>query len=372
MFAFKSKFHFWTVEILLIALIVFICTKMSFIFTPIVVLISTIFFPIIVSGFLYFLFSPIVALLQRRKIPKILAIIILYIICIGIVTLIVSFVGPLLSSQFSDLIKNIPTYVNKAQGFINHLSHTTWFKWTVNQDYVSFKKAKELAMNSSTNSNHFLTNSLQTIFGVVTNVALTIITVPFILFYMLKDGSRLPKAAMNFIPAAYREEGFTIMKEMNKTLGVYIQGQMIVALFVAIVTSIGYFTIGLPYALLLGVLVGITNIIPYLGPFIGVAPAFIIGLLESPFEALLVIVVVVIVQQLDGHLISPLVIGKRLDTHPLTIIILLLAAGKLAGPIGMILAIPTYAVLKTVVLHVARFIKLQRRYKRMNESTIGE
>lgn len=366
----KSKFQFWTFQILMIVLIIFICTKMSFLFTPIVVFISTIFLPIIVAGFLYFLFSPVVGFLQKIKIPKVLAILLLYIVFIGIITLIVNLVGPLLVSQITELINSIPKNIDKIQSYMNHLSHTKWFKWTINQDYVPLDKAKDWAMNASPGSSNTVTNSLQNIFGMVTNVALTIVTVPFILFYMLKDGNRLPKATMRFFPASYREEGLTIMEEMNKTLAVYIQGQMLVALFVAVVTSIGYFIIGLKYALLLGVLVGITNIIPYLGPFIGVTPAVIIGLLDSPFKAVLVIVVVVIVQQLDGHLISPLVIGKRLDTHPLTIIVLLLVAGKLAGPIGMILAIPTYAVAKTVILHLARLIKLQRRYKKLNHEPI--
>ncbi len=104
---------------------------------------------------------------------------------------------------------------------------------------------------------------------------------------------------------------------------------------------------------------GITNIIPYLGPYIGLVPAIFIALSMSFKEVILVIVVCVVVQQIDGNLVYPNVIGKTLDIHPLTIIMILLAAGNIAGLLGMILAIPLYAVSKVVVTYVYDIIKLQ-------------
>ncbi len=104
----------------------------------------------------------------------------------------------------------------------------------------------------------------------------------------------------------------------------------------------------------------ITNIIPYVGPFLGAAPAVIVGFMDSPAKALFAIIVVVIVQQLDGNLLSPLVIGKRLNTHPLTIILLLIGAGSFGG-FGMILAVPVYAVVKAFFLNIVRLIKLRQR-----------
>jgi len=241
------------------------------------------------------------------------------------------------------------------------LSETTWFEWIMTQQYVSIDQFEETLLNFTTSLPDNITASVGKILGVVTNITLALITVPFILFYMLKDGHRFPETVVKVLPQSYRHEGLTIFKDLYETLATYIQGQVIVSLFVGLGCYIGYTIIGLEYALLLGIIVAITNIIPYVGPFIGAAPAVIIGLIDSPMKAALVAIVVTVVQQIDGNLLSPLIIGKRLNTHPLTIILLLIGAGSFGGILGMILAVPAYAVLKAVTLHVVRLIKLRKR-----------
>ena len=217
-----------------------------------------------------------------------------------------------------------------------------------------------------------LPTSISAVLGVVTNITLTAITVPFILFYMLKDGHKLPSKAVQILPTTYRHEGLKIFQDLNETLSAYIQGQLIVCLSVGLGCFIGYSIIGLDYALVLGIVVAITNIIPYVGPFIGAAPAVVIALLESPAKALLAAIVVLIVQQIDGNFLSPLIIGKRLNTHPLTIILLLIGAGSFGGILGMIFAVPTYAVLKAVTLNIMRLIKLRMKYKRERKANKAE
>ncbi len=150
-----------------------------------------------------------------------------------------------------------------------------------------------------------------------------------------------------------------LLVKMSDTIAKYISGQVIECLFVGTFSAIGYGLVGIPYALLIGMFAGITNIIPYLGPYIGLVPAIFIALSMSFKEVILVIVVCVVVQQIDGNLVYPNVIGKTLDIHPLTIIMILLAAGNIAGLLGMILAIPLYAVSKVVVTYVYDIIKLQ-------------
>ncbi|WP_110112149.1 AI-2E family transporter [Bacillus sp. CGMCC 1.16541] len=359
----KSKVQFWTIQLVLIALFIYLCTKISFVFEPIVIFFTTLFFPILVSGFLYFLFSPIVFFLERKKVPKTVAIIVLYAVFVGLITLAVVTLGPALSKETNDFIDEMPTYVAESREVLDNVSETRGFKWIIEQEYVSLDKIEESLLNFSSNFTERFTSSVTAIFSVLTNITLTIVTVPFILFYMLKDGHRLPELAVKFVPAAYREEGLRIIDETTETLATYIQGQMLVALFVGVCASIGYLIIGLPFALALGLIGAVTNIIPYLGPFIGAAPAVVIGLLDSPTKAMLVVGVIVIVQQLEGNVISPLIMGRKLNIHPLTIILLLLVAGNLAGILGMILAVPVYAMTKTIVLNIVRLVKLRSRHK---------
>ncbi|MCM3597739.1 AI-2E family transporter [Metabacillus idriensis] len=368
----KSKVHFWTIEILLLLLIFYVSTKVSFLFQPLIVFASTLFFPILIAGILFFIFSPVVKLLEKNKVPRTLAILILYLIFIGLIMLLLSTVGPVVSQQITDLFKNFPRYITEFRQFIMNLSESRWFTWVMTQEYVSIEETidkMEKSLGSLTTSlPESITSSVTKVLGVVTNITLTIITVPFILFYMLKDGHKFPITAVKILPAAYRREGIKIFEDLYQTLAAYIQGQLLVSLFVGTGCFIGYTLIGLDYALILGIVVAIANIIPYLGPFIGAAPAVVIAILDSPTKALLAAVVVTVVQQIDGNVLSPLIIGKRLNTHPLTIILLLIGAGSFGGILGMILAVPTYAVLKAVLLHVIRLVKLRNRYKQETEN----
>ncbi|MDQ0247106.1 putative PurR-regulated permease PerM [Bacillus fengqiuensis] len=357
----KSKVHFWTLQILLIVLIIYFSTKISFLFEPIVVFVSTLFFPILIAGFLYFLFNPIVKFLIKYKVPRNLAILILYVVFIGLMSVGIGVVAPVLSEQITDLVRNLPSYISKTGTFFEGLSQSKWFKWVLGQEFISLEKVEDTLTSYAASLPDNVTKSMTMVFGVIANITLTVVTVPFILFYMFKDGYKFPKAAVRFLPVSYRKDGLHIIEETSETLAAYIQGQFLVALFVGIFTFIGYLIIGLPYGLTLAIIVAITNIIPYLGPFIGGTPAVIIALLDSPTKALLVIVVITIVQQIDGNFISPLVIGKRLDIHPLTIIIILLVAGNLAGVLGMILGVPLYAVTKTIIVNIVKLVQLRNR-----------
>ncbi|RYL99229.1 AI-2E family transporter [Sporolactobacillus sp. THM7-7] len=363
MFKKNSRLIFWTLELLALSLLIFVLTKISFIFIPIVTLITTLFFPILVAGFLFFLLSPFLNLFQRAKIPKTLGIFAIYIILAGLIVLFGTYVGPPLGNQIKSLFSHLPDYVESGRALIEQLAATRGFKWLVHQDYYSIDQMQQNLLNMIQNYGEGATNGLQTFLNVIVNVTLTVVTVPFILFYMLKDGDRLPEAITRFFPHQYHKEVKNILSDLSTTLSSYIHGLIIVASFVGISSSIGFSLIGLPFSLLLGLVVGVTNIIPYIGPILGATPAIIVALMDSPVKALLVLMVIVIVQQLDGHLISPVVMGKRLNTHPLTIIVLLLVSGRWLGPIGMILAVPTYAMAKTFILHLIRLIRLRRKSK---------
>lgn len=356
----KKKFHYWLLQVLLIVAIIYVCTKISFLFQPVAVLFTTLFFPIIITGFLYFLLNPIVNFLQRYKVPKTLAIIIIYVVVIGLIILAIGSVIPMISKQITELFSNIPNYADQAISFFNDLNDTKQYKWLLNQEYVTMNditaKLNDFAQTIPSN----ITNSISAIISTMTNITVTIVTVPFLLFYCFKDGNKFPAALSRFFPASYRKEATKILKDTGETLAAYIQGQVMVALFVGTLALIGYWIIGLDYALVMALIVAITNIIPYVGPLIGGAPAVIIALFTSPTQALLVIIVITIAQQIEGNILSPLILGKRLDTHPATIIVLLLVAGNLAGILGMILAVPTYAVAKTIVLNINRFLKARK------------
>lgn len=362
----KSKVMWLTIEVLLIAVLIWVCSRISFVFSPLATFISTLFAPVVIAGFLFYLFDPVVRLLmhlkvKQKKLSRTWSVAIVFLILIGLVVLAAAVAIPLLVSQIGDLIGQTPHYLKDLQQLGNHYYHQLneleWFKQLKINNYLAELQNNFLKWLKSLAGS--LTTSLGTIIGKITSITVTIVTVPFILFYMLKDGHRLVPNIQKAFPAKHEEQVAELLEKLNQTLSKYIAGQAIECLFVASFISLGYWLIGLPYAFLLGIFAGMTNIIPYLGPYIGIFPALILAMTVSNQVVLLVIIVCVVIQQVDGNLIYPNVIGKSLNIHPLTIIILLLVAGNLAGLLGMILAVPVYAVLKVVIKYFYDIYRLQ-------------
>ncbi|EOH99881.1 hypothetical protein UAW_00376 [Enterococcus haemoperoxidus ATCC BAA-382] len=346
----QSKLFFWSAELLVIATLIFVSSKINFIFTPIGTFFSTLFAPVLVAGFLYYILNPIVNLLMKTNMKRIFAILIVFLLLIVALVLLLVSVIPSLVSQLSSLASNMPDVFKGVEAWVYQMAELPIFK-----DFDLPKYIDQLDISYGNIIQQFisgLSSSLGSIVSTVASTTIIIVTAPFILFYMLKDGDRIVPGVKRFLPEKRQDDIVELLGKLNKTLSSYISGQAIECLFVATFTVIGYSLIGVRYAFLFGVIAGVTNLIPYLGPYIGLAPAVFVTVFDEPFKALLCCLVVLIVQQIDGNIIYPNVIGKSLQIHPLTIIIILLVAGNIAGLLGIFLAVPFYAVCKTIVVHV--------------------
>lgn len=365
----KARLMFWTLELLLLALLIWACTQIQFLFEPIGTFISTLFAPILIAGFLFYLLNPLVNLLMKIKVKnhqvsRTFAVAIVFLLLIAIIVSALSFLIPNILNQVEQLIQNMPEYIKSFQRFLTKvLQQKNLPPWIVDltKDVDINAYTKEIEESLSGFAKNFMmsiTSSIGSIIGMVTSVTVTIVTVPFMLFYMLKDGHKLVPTVTGIFSEKQANRIGELLEKMSETISKYISGQAIECLFVGTCTAIGYGIVGVPFALLIGIFAGITNMIPYIGPYIGVLPALILALSNSVRQTILVIIVCVVVQQIDGNLIYPNVIGKSLDIHPLTIIIILLVAGNLAGLLGMLLAVPVYAVIKVIVIYIYDIIML--------------
>ena len=360
----SRKFKNWSLQILIVLTIILISTKLTFLLEPISTFFSTLFFPILISGFLFFIFNPVVRFFQNKlKLSRLLSIILLYILIISLIAFAIGNIIPIINKQISLLVSDLPKYGSQLETYFENFSQSEDIKNMIENDFVPFDDVKSKLMEFLNSLPNTITNSLVSIFGFIANATITIVTVPILLFYMFKDGHNMPAAISKFFPQKYRKEGLDTLQEVSNTLSAYINGQVTVAFAVGLLSYIGYLIIGQPYALILALVVAITNIIPYVGPILGGAPAVIIALFDSPFQAFLVVIVIVVAQQIESNFLSPLILGKSLDIHPATVIILLLVAGNLAGVIGMVLAVPTYAVTKTIILNLVRFMQIRKSKK---------
>lgn len=355
---------FVLLTILLIGLIIFTYKQIPFIFHPLNVLFSTVILPIILAMIAYYLLRPILRLLEKAKIPRPWGILIIFLGAAGLLTLLIFLVLPFLKLQFQNLTDEFPSYFKQLTYTIDEFLRSSLFASFYSSLDISPDKLLDSIPSDIgskiTEAMGGLASGLTSFVSALTGFVLSIVTVPFILFYLLKDGEKLPALVIKMLPPRMRKDAKEIVLQADHQISSYIQGQILVAICIGVMVSIGFFIIGMKYALLLGVLAMFTSVVPYLGPLIAITPAVIIAIVTSPFMILKLAVVWTVVQLIDGKFISPQIMGKSLQIHPITIIFVLLTAGSLFGIAGVILGIPGFAVLKVFVQHFFELYK--RRY----------
>ncbi|HBI6216024.1 TPA: AI-2E family transporter [Listeria monocytogenes] len=356
-FFIENKFVLGLLIFLLVALDIYVLTKIAFIFDPLMVILKTVAAPIILAGISYYLFNPIIDWLEKHKWKRGWAIALLYLVIIGLLILLFSFVIPAVKDQIVSLFKSFPGYWDQITQKFDEFSRSSLFdqiKDKLNTDMSDIMKTLSTKGTSVINS---AISSIGSIVGTVTEVVLAIVTTPLVLFYLLKDGKKLPDFLLKMLPVNGRAHTRQVLGEANHQISSYIRGQIIVSLCIGILLFIGYLIIGLPYALTLAIIAACTSIVPYLGPAIAITPAIIIAIVTSPWLLIKLIIVWCVVQLLEGKFISPQVMGKTLKVHPITILFVILVAGNLFGVLGVIFAVPGYAVLKVIVTHVFIWFK---------------
>ncbi|GEL07938.1 AI-2E family transporter [Salisediminibacterium halotolerans] len=358
---FESKFMRFLAGTLLILAIIFIGSQVSFIFHPINVAFQTLFIPFLIAGVFFYILRPFVKYLHTYKVPKALSIVIIYLIFIGVIVSIFLLIGPVLQEQVMNLADNAPALFNDLNNLLVEIDQNEWFQDFVATDDFSIENLTENLTDYLSEAFDFIADNVAGFFGAVTNFLLVLIVVPFMLFFMLKDGEKLPDQVFRFLPEKQQEEGQRILFDMDDKLSSYIQGQIIVSIFVGTLMYIAYLIIGVDFSLILALVNMVTNVVPFVGPWIGSIPAVIVGVIDSPMTAVWIIVAIIIVQQLESNLISPNVMGKKLSVHPLMIIVLILVGGSFGGLLALILAVPFYAVVKVIVTHVYRLFQLRKK-----------
>ncbi|MSU29035.1 AI-2E family transporter [Staphylococcus sp. McC-251-APC-3A2] len=349
---------------------IFIFDQVSYIFKPFIIVFNTIVAPIIVSIILYYLFNPLVNLMERYNISRLWGVIILFLVIIGVIALAINLLIPVIGAQFKSFGNNFPYYVDKVNKFIDSVTKYSLISnfYGQIQDQLD-SLAKKLPSMVSDYFNGF-GSKVKNFAEALVNVGVVIATTPFVLFFMLKDGHRFKEFSTNLMPPKFRKDFHDLLDKMSLQVGSYIQGQIIVSFCIGILLFIGYSIIGLDYCLILASIAAVTSVVPYIGPTIAISPAIIIALITSPIMLLKLVVVWTAVQFIEGHFISPNIMGKTLKIHPLTIIFILLSAGNLLGVVGVILGIPAYAILKVLVSHL--FTMYKRRYNKYYGDDAGE
>jgi predicted PurR-regulated permease PerM len=335
--------------------------------------IRVIWLPLAFAAGLVFLLEPAVKVFERLRIPRPVGAILSLLVLLAVVVAAGALVWPIIQRQGTELIEQLPDlYVrvvdwlrdaSVALGvdideFLSEEAIEEWLRDPANQDTI-----QDLLFG-------FGAGAGMVIRGVAETVAV-IGLAPVLAIYFLIDINRFKRNSLELTPPNHRNEVAYVSREVGTALGSFVRGQLLVALFVGIASSVGMWAIDLPFWLLIGIVSGFLNLIPFVGPVVGGALAALIALLNSdPWQAVLAVLIMIAVQQIDNHLITPLIQRARVNLSPLVIVLALIIGGTLAGLLGVLVAIPVTAAVRIVVGHLWRTRVLGQSWEEASEAMI--
>ena len=316
--------------------------------------------PFIYAAVVAYLLNPLVNYLEKKKVKRTIAILLVFVFILGLFfTVIMTFV-PKLARDVSVFIGELPAMLDFVMTFIEDFrsGQVTLIPESL-LAFIDLDKELSKIAEALKQSLGQLSSALLASTGALLDIVMT----PIVTFYYLKDKQKMIAFLSSLFPAKRVTRIKTFAKEIDTVLGGFIKGQLLVASFVGVLTGIGCAVIGVPYALTIGLVAGLTNIIPYFGPWLGGIFPVLLALMNNLVTSLWVIIWIVIVQQVESSFISPQIMSQSVGLHPLTVIFSVLLFGNMFGIPGMIIGVPLTGILKVLLKH---FIAFRASYRKSN------
>lgn len=292
--------------------------------------------------------GPFADWLEGKKIPRLLSVLVLYLAFFGLLVFVLSLVIPFLSAEISQLTQALPKFLTNISGALEKAQQTTPSR------YFDFLSEIQNLLDSFS---QFLQTSSRSVVNLIINVfggVLSFVAVIVISFYL----SVMKRGIIGFIgsviPEKYEDYLIGLWRSVERKVGRWLQGQLLLALSVGLIVFVGLSLFHLKYALLLGIAAMVLEIVPIVGPVIFAIPGIVLAFAQSPTLGLWVLVFYIAVQQLESHVFAPLILGKTIGLNPVAVIIALFIGGKLAGILGVLLAVPVAVVIVEVLDDLAR------------------
>lgn len=309
--------------------------------------------PLVIAGAVVFILEPAVSSLAQRGVPRVVSVMGIYLLTGLAAVLAVLAVIPLATSQYDDLRDEIPALQEEAEDFIDDLAARSedWPvqvpSWDELEDRLDEFGQSGVAADS--------VDAARTIGGRVLHVVIILVLAPIAAFYVLVDLPRLRTIARSLVPPSFASDMEVINSRIGNAFGGFFRGQIIVAAFVGVASSVGLMVVGLPFWLVIGLVAGLFNLVPLIGPWLAAVPAVAIALtMEDIGTAVAAALVLLVVQQIDNHIISPLVMKRSVHLHPAAVMAALLVGGSAGGFLGLYVSVPIAAAVKIVGGHLWR------------------
>lgn len=317
--------------------------------TPTILVILKVLTPLFIGLFLAWLFDPFVKTLKKKGIKRGYGTAIVYIVFISILAIIICSLIPILIEQINDFAKSLPAIFESLRGAIDgifdNLNKIDGFD-AISLKNDIFTKIEEFGIGLTKSLPEILVNVVKTFFSGIGTFGVGLI----IGFYLLISFDNASDLIITWLPKKAQNDARDLSNEVNTSLRKFITGALLDCFVVFLASSIGFLIVGLKAPLLFGLFCGLTNVIPYAGPYIGGAPAVIVGLSQGPITGIVTLIVIVVIQMLEGNFLQPVIMSKTTKLHPVTIMIGLLLFGHFFGILGMAISTPVIAALKTIAI----------------------
>lgn len=306
----------------------------------------TVLSPFFIGVVIAWLLNPIVSFMQKKKINRVVGTIITYVIFIVIVYLLVGSLVPILTDEINEFVKNVPSTLDKITSFTDSIfakfeNPAFDINATKLEMYTKLEKAvMEYTSKLPELSINFITGMFSTLWSIILGFLIG--------FYLLFDYDNACRKMASLIPKRVVDAYSGLVNDINVSLKNFIQGTFFVCTIIFVVCSVGFWFAGLKAPVLFALFCAVTNIIPYIGPYIGAAPSVIVGYATSPLVGTIVLIVNIAIQFIEGNFIQPLVMSKTMELHPVTILVGLIVFGYFFGAIGMIISTPLMSIIKII------------------------
>lgn len=303
--------------------------------------------PLFIGWFIAWLLNPLVEKLTKKGIKRGLSVVIAYLLLIAVLYALFAFTIPSLGTQISEMVSSVPAMVEDVKGWIDNVFIKLSNLSLENLDGIKasfLAKIEMFARDVQTNIPEIAMNVVSSLASSIGKIILSLI----LGFYILFDFNKVSEGFINLFPKKSRKEVKYLMEQLDDSLFSFVSGTLWLSLLLFVTSLIGFSIIGLNAPVLVAIVCVITNLIPYIGPYMGAAVAGAIGFTQSPLIGILTLVFIAIVQTIDGNVLQPLVMSKKLNLSPITIILSLMIFEYMFGIFGMVIATPVVALLKII------------------------
>lgn len=292
-----------------------------------------------------YVLNPLVKWLETRypKLKRKWWILIIFLALFLILVFMMVSLLPRTINEFSKLVNNFPLYLDQAKKVVIDLSHKYF-----GRDVLNLEKLKVRDIFGKLGTSDFNFSSMMVGVKSTFSKIFIAVLVPIFVFYLLNDKEIFIKKLKGLIPEKYREQSVAIGKKMDESVFKYVKGKILMAIYVGAAVGIFLGIIGVDFALVIGIITMFADIIPYIGPFLGLAPATVFALLDSPTKAIFVIIMFLFLQWTENNIVGPKIMSDQLGYHPMFVLIITIAGGFLFGFVGMIFALPFVIALEVV------------------------